>query len=485
MERHSFSLQQFSSFVGEHRLIGMSAAGPEGNARPATPPPMETTKTSPDKKPESKEAPAAKVEAKPSTPEKADTTVKAAARTEIGRTENKVGVLAMMENGATAIADKVGYKLMRKDMPATGPEAKAGAEKPKNASSKTEAPEKREGELKAPETQEERLSQKFDQLTQEYDAALESGDKNKQFAAVIKTIALVIEYIVRAFNGTLGDKLDKAKDDEAPKDGEKPKEGEAAKGGGAAAGASPEAATKAAVDTKLNGQPATPEKTQAAAREVREEAGKDIEANKTEIAERNKSIDGLKKENGEFLDAQHKLEEQLNGLEGKQDPASKGVRSKLETDMKAIKGKIDINKNAIKEHSDKITSLTETNKTLDAKMKAAEKMEKGMDKMKVWMPIVEKMIATTLGLRLGAGGITVNSEGKLNIDLRDAPEQESAMTKLKDIGAEKSGDKAVTVTQEQIAKAIAGQLPGAPEEKTAGASGAAKGGKVEAKAEAA
>jgi len=315
------------------------------------------------------------------------------------------------------------------------------------------------------------MDQRFNEVTEEYNSAVESKDKNKQFMATIKVIALVIEYIMRAINGTLGDKLDKDEGKAGKEGGQKPPEGAKEPVPG-----SPEAAAKAAkteVENKVNNGPATPERTQQAAAEVKAEAGKNIEANNARMkeipAELKKEGDetaAMKKERGD-LDAQR---DKLKTTVGAKPEDIK----KLDDQIKHLDEKIAVNDKRIAELKKEYTDLEAQNKNLEAKEKAADQIGKGMDKLKAWMPVVEKMIGETLGLKIGAGGIAIGPEGQLKIDLLTPAERAKAMEKLGGAGATKEGDKSVVMTQEQIAKAIVAQLPGGAEQKPAGAADAKK-----------
>lgn len=463
MELLSFLSRQTLSHMGEHRLIRMASAAAAGEVPKqdeATPPPTEVTTATP------------KVNDRADTPASATVTVQEAATTGVAATKKKIDLIQTAKAGADWIADKFGYK----PMPTAAGTESAKEPDPKRSPvrlGKTQpspegqppSPEGTPDQLKkAPETYSEQLSQRFDKVMEDFKKAEESGDKNAKFKATIEAIAIIIEYIVRAFNGTLGQKMEK--------DGEKPAVGQEAGKSPEAAAGSPEAEAKEAVQARLkeSGKPAKPENIQEASRDVQKNAAEQKEANTTEIAERQRTVEGLVEENDGLLDQQHTIEEKLNKLKGEkaEDPKIKSQKSVLEDQLANIKGKIETNDRSIKDHKAKIETLTKENEQLDAKKEAAKQIEQSMEKLKVWMPLVEKMIAVTLGLRLGAGGITFSPDGKVVIDLVIPEEQAKAMEKLQGAGAVKGEGKTVVMTQEQMVKAIAEMLPTADKPKADG-----------------
>jgi len=269
-------------------------------------------------------------------------------------------------------------------------------ERAPDASSKKGVPEK--GDKKSPEAKEnepkthaDRLEQRWKELGKEYN---EAKDQDAKMVAALKSLAVIIEFIKRIFDGTLLQEPAKA---------EKAKEAQPT----APKGPDAQSAVKSEIEKQ---EPKTPEEAKKAATEVREKSEKQIEANGKEIESRKKSVEGLKKENDTLIDKQGDLKKQVNNLQGKDDPESNRLRSEAETELKRVTDLIEINSRTIKEHTDKITALEKQNAELKDKVDAAKKIESDLAAA---LPRLEKMIADLQKMIAELGG----KKATITIDL--------------------------------------------------------------------
>lgn len=215
-----------------------------------------------------------------------------------------------------------------------------------------------------PGTHRERLTKDMNDAVQEFRNAENTLDK---FAALMKLLGSVKEYLGRAMRGSLDELINKPKEN-GPKNSEA---NNALDSDDAAARVKKKLDDASAKPNEKGDKPANLEKN---IDKVREENQKKIDANNETIKDAREGEKKLKGENVKLIDEKSSLEKQKNELQGSEN--SEGKIAKIDIEMKNVQEKIDSNNKAIKQLDDLADTKEKENKKLEEEQKVLDDMKK-------------------------------------------------------------------------------------------------------------
>jgi hypothetical protein len=235
-----------------------------------------------------------------------------------------------------------------------------------------------------PKTHADQLFGKLDDVSKEIENAETESDKMKAF---IKAIAIIIEIIKKAMDGSLFDELEQKEDDDKGGE-EEPNE----------LAQAPEGTPEGQVQNELTSkQPKTAAETKQGLREIREDADNKIETNTERIA----SLEGERErfqDKGQDLSTQASQIEQrlieIRGEEGQEDKAFV-----LEEELKSVRVMLITNEKLIEKVQSRIDDLKKENEDLKKKSEVASRMEADLAKTMDRLAPAIKQILDAMGLK--------------------------------------------------------------------------------------
>ncbi len=273
----------------------------------------------------------------------------------------------------------------------------------KQAEQRTEDPKaKQAAELinKQPEgeTQLDKMSNAISQAMKEFDEIPDGPDANKKkLVLIMKTLALIIDMIKRAFDGTLGN---------TPEDDKLAAEAAAAKPAEAGAQTPAAAVQKDVNDKNADGTPEGAAKAAAEVEADRKEQGKE---NTEAIARYDKSIADSEKDRGELATRKDSVDAQIKDMEAKKgDPET---ITALKKESEQLGKQIALADEHLAELKQERDNLKKKGERIAEETREAEKIVESTDKL---MPVLQEIL-TKLNELLAKLG----SDAKISVAIVD------------------------------------------------------------------
>ncbi len=216
----------------------------------------------------------------------------------------------------------------------------------------------KEGE---PKTNAEKLDKQLGDAMKKLENAKNPTDALK---AILEVIAVAIEYIQKALNGTLKDDVSKTDSKGKEIKGDKSKEKSAEN-----------TPREKLLDEMKNGPHAKLSMPEQIAK-TKEDKNTKIAENEQSIDTTNKDIEAVKTDNTKLQTEENDIKTKLNELEGKDDATSKDLKESLNGQLKVVTGKKEVNANRMRELTDKRDAKTKENENLKKDQAELNKMGK-------------------------------------------------------------------------------------------------------------